>query len=155
MGLCTTIVSLISFSPEGALPDHKLMSYLGRFNTDENSGFDTTANTLKRMVNQGYIFKSVEKTDTDEISDWRVGPRGKIEIGNNGIQGLVRTVYGDTVPDDLEKRMQRSLGMEVRKKNENVNGEEEEAPAREQANGDPGPNTGRGRGRPRRAANDD
>lgn len=39
-----------------------------------------------------------------------VGPRGKVEVGEEGAGGLVRTVYGGSV-GDLEKRLDRSLGI--------------------------------------------
>jgi melanoma-associated antigen len=152
MGLCSVIVSLISLSSGGEIADHKLMNYLERFNSGKNTGIDTTAATLQRMIKHGYIWKSTEKTPDDETVHWRVGPRGKVEIGNRGIQGLVRQVYGNSAPDDLEKRMQRSLGMEVRNvSKENKNGEEEaEAEAEAQENGDPGPSTARRAGGRRR-----
>jgi len=65
------------------------------------------------MIKQGYIIRISDKSGDEETIDWRVGPRGKVEIGNKGIQGLVNEVYGDSAPDDLEKRIHRSLGMEV------------------------------------------
>jgi melanoma-associated antigen len=145
MGICSVIVSLIALSSGGELPDHKLMNYLERFNSGKNTGLDTTAATLQRMIKHGYIYKSTEKSADDETVHWRVGARGKVEIGNKGVQGLVRQVYGDSAPDDLDKRMQRSLGMEVRKvprENDGGGGEEEEA-VEEPANGDPGPSTAR------------
>jgi hypothetical protein len=152
MGLCSVIVSLIALSPGGQIPDHKLVSHLKRFNSNQNTGLDTTAATLKKMVNQGYIFKVVDKSADEETIDWIVGPRGKVEIGNKGIQGLVREVYGDSAPDDLEKRMQRSLGMDVKKINKgNEEGDEDEAPE----NGDPGPSITRTTGRRRMAADED
>jgi hypothetical protein len=145
MGICSVIVSLISLSSGGELPDHKLMNYMERFNSGKNTGIDTTAATLARMIKHGYIYKSVEKSADDETTHWRVGPRGKVEIGNSGIQGLVREVYGESAPDDLEKRMQRSLGMEVRKVpnkgNENV--EEEDAEGEAPGNEDPVQSTAR------------
>jgi melanoma-associated antigen len=144
MGLCSVIVSLIALSSGGELPEHKLMQLLGRFHSEKNTGLDTTANTLARMIRHGYIWKSTERTPDEETVNWRVGPRGKVEIGNKGIQGLVRQVYGDSAPDDLEKRIQRSLGMEIRKiPRDDENGEEEEADAEEPENGDPGPSTAR------------
>jgi hypothetical protein len=129
------------------------MNHLKRFNSDTNTGLDTTPLTLQRMIRHGYLVKSVDRGADEETIDWRVGPRGKVEIGNKGIQGLVREVYGDSAPDDLEKRMQRSLGIEVKKINEeNEEGNEDEE--REQANGDPGPSNGRTNGR-RRVAVDE
>ena len=142
MGLCSVIVSLIALSTGGELPEHKLMNYLERFNSGKNTGLDTTPNTLQRMIKHGYIYKSTEKSADDETVHWRVGPRGKVEIGNKGIQELIRQVYGDGAPDDLDKRMQRSLGMEVRKVPREAE-DEEEVVAEEEANGDPGPSTAR------------
>jgi len=141
MGICSVIVSLIALSTGGELPEHKLMNYLERFNSGKNTGLDTTANTLQRMIKHGYIYKSTEKSADEETVHWRVGPRGKVEIGNKGVQELIRQVYGDGAPDDLDKRMQRSLGMEVRKVPREDVDAEEEAPAEEEANGDPGPST--------------
>jgi hypothetical protein len=150
MGLCSVIVSIIALSPGGSIPDHKLMNHLKRFNSDTNTGLDTTAATLQRMIKHGYLIKSVDRSADEETIDWRVGPRGKVEIGNKGIQGLVREVYGDSAPDELEKRMQRSLGMEVKMINgENEDGEDEE---QEHANGDPSPSNPRTNGRRRRVA---
>ena len=88
---------------------------------------DKTANVLAKMQKQGYIVKTVDRSSDDEQIDWRVGPRGKIEIGSRGIEGLVKVVYGDSPPEDLQSRIHRSLGIEVA--NENQSDEEEEAEA--------------------------
>lgn len=143
IGICTTIVSIISLSSNDSVPDHKLLQYLERLNLEKNSGLGKTDSLLAKMVKDGYIYKTVEKTVDDEHIDWRVGARGKVEIGNKGIQGLVREVYGENAPDDLDKKLQRSLGMEIRKIGENGEndggGEEEEDEEDETINGDPGP----------------
>ncbi|PVH80197.1 MAGE-domain-containing protein [Cadophora sp. DSE1049] len=141
MGLCTTIVSIIALSPNDAVPDHKLHQYFERLSLDRHTGLGTTEALLARMIKDQYIYKTVEKTADDETIDWRVGPRGKVEIGNKGIQGLVNEVYGETAPEDLDKRLQRSLGMEVRKVSENGDdgGEEDEEEEEDMTmNGDPG-----------------
>lgn len=154
IGICTTIVSIISLSSNDSVPDHKLLQYLERLNLEKNSGLGKTDSLLAKMVKDGYIYKTVEKTVDDEQIDWRVGARGKVEIGNKGIQGLVREVYGENAPDDLDKKLQRSLGMDIRKIGENgENGaEEEEEEEAEDAtkNGDPGPNTNQTRRQNRR-----
>ncbi|KAJ5053732.1 uncharacterized protein L3040_000023 [Drepanopeziza brunnea f. sp. 'multigermtubi'] len=133
IGICTTIVSLIALSPNDCLPDHKLLSYLQRLNLDVNTGFGKTEVLLAKMAKDGYIYRTIEKTVDEEQIDWRVAARGKAEIGNNGIQGLVREVYGEEAPTDLDKKLQRSLGMEVKKLDENRdNGIEEEQPQEEE-----------------------
>lgn len=120
-------------------------------NAAENMPMDKTANVLAKMQKQGYIVKTVDRSGDDEQIDWRVGPRGKVEIGNEGIGGLVKVVYGDTPPEDLQSRIHRSLGMEVA--NGNQRDEEEEAEA--EAEPEPEQNGGSSRRRSRRRAADD
>lgn len=119
---------------------------------ERHTGLGTTEALLARMVKDQYIYKTTEKTADDETIDWRVGPRGKIEIGNKGIQGLVNEVYADNAPDDLDKRLQRSLEMETRNVNGNgeEHGDEEEEEEELTVNGDPGPSRAQSRMRSRR-----
>lgn len=52
----------------------------------------------------------------EEVIEYMVGPRGKIEVGESGVSGLVRKVYGRTAPaegeatDEFEARLARSVG---------------------------------------------
>lgn len=110
-GLCTMIVSIIALSPGKSIPDSKLDRYLARLNANKNMPMDKTENVLKKMSIQGYITKVVDRSGEEETVDWVVGPRGKVEIGNRGISGLVKEVYGDNAPEDLQQRLQRSLGI--------------------------------------------
>ncbi|KAL2069310.1 hypothetical protein VTL71DRAFT_15648 [Oculimacula yallundae] len=140
IGICTAIISIIALSPNDAVPDHKLFQYLERLSLDKHTGLGTTEVLLARMIKDQYIYKTVEKTADDETIDWRVGPRGKMEIGSRGIQGLVNEVYGENAPEDLDKRLHRSLGMEAVKIDENGQMEEEEQEEEDVTmNGDPGP----------------
>lgn len=150
MGLCSVIVSIIALTSGGQISDHKLMLHLKRLNAEKNTGLDTTPMTLKKMINQGYIAKVVERSADEDTVEWIVGPRGKIEIGSTAIRGLVTEVYGENAPDDLDKRLQRSLGMEM--KHSNANQEEEASEEEAPANGDPGPSNPGTRGRKRRVA---
>ncbi|CAL3964370.1 unnamed protein product [Diplocarpon coronariae] len=129
VALCTTIVSIIALSPNDSVPNHKLISYLERLNLEVNTAFGKKDALLARMTKDGYIYKTIESTVDDEQIDWRIGARGKAEIGNSGIEGLVREVYGKEAPKDLDKRLQRSLGTEVKisvDNSENSAAEEEE-----------------------------
>lgn len=111
---------------------------------------DKTSNVLAKMQKQGYIVRTVDKSGDDETIDWRVGPRGKVEIGNKGIQGLINAVYDDSRPEDLQARIHRSLGMDVARDNHRDDEEEEEKPEPERE-----PNGGPSRQRSRRRADDD
>jgi hypothetical protein len=146
VALCTVIVAYIAMSPGGQVPDYKLARMLKRMNAETNvPGGTKTEVALARMERQGYIWKVKENTGEEETTDWRVGSRGKIEIGNRGIQGFVREVYGEDATEDLEKRLNRSLGIEAR-----VVDPDQSPPA--ESNNVP---TQSGRGRRRAAEQDD
>ncbi|KAM3064796.1 hypothetical protein ACMFMF_011715 [Clarireedia jacksonii] len=124
IGFYTTIVSIIMLSPDGTISDSKFTSILKKLEADENLPTDKTALVVKKMLQQNYISKIVEKTADEEIIEWRVGPRGKVEIGTRSVQGLVREIYGENTPEDLERRLDRSLGLGKRKSAEEVEADE-------------------------------
>lgn len=116
MAICTVIVSILSLAQGGAgLSDNKLTSYLRRLNLDTHTPVGSLKDTLARMKKDGYVNRVTEQTVEDESVTWHVGPRGKVEIGKMSIRGFVHEVYGRRAPTDLDKRVQRSLGMEIRK----------------------------------------
>lgn len=91
------------------------------------------------MVKDGYIVRIKESLNGEESVDYRVGPRGKVEVGEVGVAGLVKTVYGDTASDDLEQRLDRTLGLT-----------EARPPLPPVATQGTGGGSGKTRGRPRR-----
>ncbi len=109
---------------------------------------------LNRMRKEGYVIRvnTRESNGDDESVDWYVGGRGKVEISGKCVRGFVREVYGDSAPEDLDKRLQRSLGLEIRKAGENDEEDVEVSNGNGHANGDPGPSNGDGRVRRRAAA---
>lgn len=153
IGICSVIVTIIALSANGTMGEAKLKQHLTKMNLEQNAGgLGKTEDLLKKMCTQGYINKVVEKTADEETIDWKVGPRGKVEIASKGIRGLVLEVYGENAPEDLDKRLQRSLGMEIKKADTNNTrdvqreGEEE---AEDAEDGDPGPSQRRSSGRRR------
>lgn len=127
------------------IPEPKLERYLKRVNADNHClGGEKTEKILKRMEREGYVVKVRERDGGGEESvDYVVGPRGKAEIGEKGVAGVVRKVYGkkDLEAEELEKRLVRSLGEvvlgkkkdgedgEAERENDNGEGEESGAPA--------------------------
>lgn len=85
-------------------------------NADINMPMDKTELTLQKMIKQGYLVKIKENLGGEETTDWMVGPRGKVEVGNKGVRGLVESVYGEDAPDDLAERVRSSLGLDVPKR---------------------------------------
>ena len=106
----TLLVSLIMLAG-GQLPDAKMERYLRRLGMEDNApvdGFDKTEKLLKRLEKDQYITKIKENAGQgEEDVFWIVGPRGKVEVGEMGVQGLVKAVHGDLEEEDedeLERR---------------------------------------------------
>ncbi|KAI9703671.1 MAG: hypothetical protein M1836_007441 [Candelina mexicana] len=141
-GISSFIIALISLSG-GSIAEAKLERYLRRANADQYTPLDKTDKLLARLMKEGYIVRLKDSSGGDEMVEYMVGPRGKVEVGDDGVGGLVRTVYGDG-GEDLEGRIERSLGLgegKRKKGGEEVNG-----------NGEGGVVTKRTPGRPRRQA---
>ena len=114
VGLYTFVVSTIYLSEGARVSEGKLERYLQRLNASEYvpSGVKTEE-ALRRMEKQGYIVKVREREPGgEETVDWMLGPRGKIEIGEKGVAGMVKAVYGktDAQMEELEDKLERSLG---------------------------------------------
>lgn len=142
IGICSVIVTIIALSADGTMSEAKLKQHLTKMNLEQNAaGLGKTEDLLKKMSTQGYIYKVVEKTTDDEVVDWKVGPRGKVEIAGKGIRGLVLEVYGENAPEDLDARLQKSLGMDIKKANPSKRKEQEQEMEEEEEaeDGDPGP----------------
>ena len=146
VALYTFVIALILLSG-GTLPDGKLDRYLKRVNVDETtpfadsmaySGIDKTDKLLKRMEKDGYIVKIRDTSTGEETIDWVIGQRGKVEVGERGVTGLVKMVYGDLdeeEAEELERKLERSLGMaETRTQNEQTQTEPKKRRGRKKAN---------------------
>lgn len=116
-GIYSVIVTLISLSG-GSLNDSKLDRYMKRMHLEDNTpleGYEKPAALLKRMEKDGYIVR-VKETGPggEEDISWILGSRAKVEIGDAGVSGLTKAVYGDlddAASEDLERRIARSLGV--------------------------------------------
>ncbi|KAI0020614.1 MAGE family protein [Xylariomycetidae sp. FL0641] len=114
VGLYTLIIALIHLTGGGQLSDHKLRRHLGRLNAAQNTPVDRTDAVLARLVRQGYLDRVVVRSDAgdDDQVSWAVGPRGRVEVPPHAVADLVTHVWGPEPPVDLDKRIQRSLGVE-------------------------------------------
>ncbi|KAF2680392.1 MAGE-domain-containing protein [Lentithecium fluviatile CBS 122367] len=110
VGLYTMIISLILLSG-GQLAESKLDRYLRRMNAEQSTPVDTKEKLLARIIKDGYIIKVKDNSSGEEMVDYMVGPRGKVEVDKQSVAAFVRTVYGPGV-EDLEQRLSRSLGLE-------------------------------------------
>ena len=91
--LYTFILSLIYLN-SSSLTDQKLERYLKRVNADTYTPLGNKEKILQRMMREGYIDKRRDTSSGEEVIEWVPGPRGMVEVGVQGVMGLVRTVYG-------------------------------------------------------------
>ncbi|KAF2230945.1 MAGE-domain-containing protein, partial [Viridothelium virens] len=110
VALYTYIVSIIMLSG-GKLPSSKLDRYLRRANADESTPVASTEKLLQRLCKEGYIVKIKDSSSGEEMIDYIIGPRGRVEVGEGGVAGLVKAVYGEAANEELSKRVQRSLAL--------------------------------------------
>ena len=142
----TLLISLILLSG-GQIPQAKMERYLRRLGLEDRTpvfGSEKTEKLLKRLEKEGYIQEVREKAmQGEEDVSFIVGPRGKVEVGRQGVEGLVKAVYGEMESagdeEELDRRIGRSLGV----------GEAPVVKARENGEGK------KKRGRPRRDQEDD
>ena len=134
IGLTTFILALIYLSASQTISESRLEKHLKRMNADNYVlAGEKTEKVLKRMERENYIVKVRERDGGGEESvEYVIGPRGKVEVGERGVAGLVKAVYGkkDAEADELERRLVRSLGDVVLEKKKDradgVNGDIEE-----------------------------
>lgn len=129
----TTLIAIITLSG-GEVRDAKFHQYLTRLNADNtvpsmnpnnrHQPSESTEAVLQRLIRQGYLVKQSSGEDGEEVT-WYVGPRGKVEVDNEAIAAVVRTVYGEAAGDKLERQLHNSLG--VRPRVGERNGAEEDA----------------------------
>ncbi|KAL1883377.1 hypothetical protein VTK73DRAFT_8944 [Phialemonium thermophilum] len=133
VGLYSTLIAIITLSG-GELSDARLRRHLQRLVIDKNmpslnpnNPHQATENTevvLQRMIRHGYLIRVSENKlqgDDDSVT-WHVGPRGKVEVSNEAIAGIVRTVYGGTSAE-LERKLQVSLKVRKPESESPVSGE--------------------------------
>lgn len=114
VGFYTLVIALIMLNG-GEITEQKLKRYLNRLNADSKLGAEKTDDVLTKMEKSGYVAKRVENisADQDKNISWLVGPRGKQEVGPEGVAGMIREVFGGTTPR-LEKQLTASLGTKPR-----------------------------------------
>src|ERR1700712_484199 len=113
VALYTFIIATI-YLGGGSLPESKLDRYLKRTNADQSTPIDRTDKLLQRMIKDGYILKIKDSSSGEEMVEYLVGPRGKAEVGEDGVAQFVKRVYGEADTEDLDKRLERSLGLAQR-----------------------------------------
>ncbi|KAF2785839.1 hypothetical protein K505DRAFT_330761 [Melanomma pulvis-pyrius CBS 109.77] len=113
VGLYSLIISVIMLSG-GRLSEMRLDRFLKRMNADDTTPVDSKDRLLARMIKDGYIVRIKDSSSGEDVVDYMVGPRGKVEVGQDGVADLVRMVYGAGATEEVERRLARSLGISER-----------------------------------------
>jgi DNA-binding PadR family transcriptional regulator len=114
-------------------------------NADVGTPIDRTEKLLQRLCKEGYLIRNREMDGGEEVIEYIVGPRGKVEVGSGSVAGLVRAVYGKEgggdrdegevermEREDFEERLGRTLGAHVvRRESGHGDGEEGASQVRE------------------------
>ncbi|KAH0542879.1 hypothetical protein FGG08_002739 [Glutinoglossum americanum] len=110
VGLYTFLISVICLSG-GSIAEAKLERYLERTNADQYTPVDKTEKLLQRLCKEGYLVKIKDSSGGEELVEYMVGPRGKVEVGTVGVAGLVKGVYRESEVGNLDARIKRSMGL--------------------------------------------
>ena len=117
-GLTSFILAVIFLSPGQQLSEMRLEKHLKRMNADEYClGGERKDVVLRKMIKDRYIDRIKERDQGgEETTDYVIGSRGKVEVGERGVAGLVRRVYGKegAEGEEVERRLVRSLGEGVK-----------------------------------------
>ncbi|KAI5844776.1 MAGE family-domain-containing protein [Tricharina praecox] len=112
-GFVTFVVAVIYLNGR-TLSAQQLGRYLARFNADEWMPLDRTEKILQLMMKQGYIIRVKDDGGDSEHFEYHLGPRAKVEIGQEGVLSLIKTVYGDEQIEDLEAKFKRNVGVDMK-----------------------------------------
>ena len=129
LGLVSFITSLIYLNNR-VLPHIKLERYMRALNADEYTPIGTLDKVLQQMTKHGYIIRAKDNTGEETQFEYHLGPRAKVEIGEEGVKALIATVYGDEEIEDLDAKFKRNIGVEIKANYDEGDDEGEEAGAR-------------------------
>nr|CAG8527415.1 10009_t:CDS:2 [Entrophospora candida] len=113
MGVLYVVLSVIYVNDQLTHYFRRLHLYDdGHVESDDNVDIDAL---LPTFIKQGYLEKNKtgirDQSSTDnpdrEHVEYRWGPRAKIEFPEDKMIEFIKNVYGDNVPNDIEKRIER------------------------------------------------
>ncbi|KAI5284208.1 hypothetical protein KEM54_001522 [Ascosphaera aggregata] len=93
VGFYTFVISLITLSG-GTISEERLERYFRRMGVEMHTPIDRTERIIQRMLKEGYIIRNRSVDSGEEVIEYVVGPRGKVEVGMRGVAALVGEVYG-------------------------------------------------------------
>lgn len=108
VGIHSTVVSIIALSG-GSVSEQRLERYLKRLQIESKTPADRTERLMQRMCKDGYLIRHRDTSSGEEMVEYSIGARAKVEIGKAGVEGLVRTVYGEAATTELNNKLKRSL----------------------------------------------
>ncbi|EWC43445.1 hypothetical protein DRE_07586 [Drechslerella stenobrocha 248] len=121
LGLASALVTMVYLSGR-SIGENLLRRHLRKFGVEErilvegNRESGRIDNILAKLVREGYLVKLKDDVvvGQEQTFTYVVGPRGKLEVGREGVLSYVSRVYsgvdGDAVDDGLERKVNRAIG---------------------------------------------
>ncbi|KAI5283790.1 hypothetical protein KEM52_003225 [Ascosphaera acerosa] len=109
VALYTVAVALVTLAG-GSVSEERLDRYLRRLGAEVHTPLDRTERVLARMLREGYLVRNRSVDGGEEVVEYVVGPRGKVEVGVRGVAALAGTVYGfgaDVLEDKADMAIRR------------------------------------------------
>jgi len=94
----------------GIIQESKLDTVMRRVHANEYTPLGTTEKLLQRLIKEGYVVKIKDSATGEELFEYMVGPRGKVEVNKEAVANIIRTIYPND-EEDLEKRIEKSLNL--------------------------------------------
>ncbi|KAJ5936210.1 hypothetical protein N7454_005508 [Penicillium verhagenii] len=95
--LYTFIIAVITLNGP-SLNEDKLMRYLKRAKADVDTPIERTDKLMNRLCREGYLVRTREVDENQDVVLYMVGPRGRVEVGSKGVHGLVEEVFRTPPP---------------------------------------------------------
>ncbi|KAK6331138.1 hypothetical protein TWF696_003207 [Orbilia brochopaga] len=148
LGIGSAIVAIVYLSNR-SIGENLLKRHLRKFGIDDriavegNRETGRVENILAKLVKDGYLVKLRDEVvpGQEQTFTYVIGPRGKLEMGREGVLAYVRRVYEGAdgeVEENLERKVNRAMGKE--------DGEEKEKQQGGEGDGGEGESRGGGRG---------
>ena len=132
-GIYSFIVAVLYLKED--VTETMMDTILQRMRIAEQTPIDTIEGVLKRMIKDGYIVKNKDAANGEEEIYYSVGPRARIEIGEDGVADLIRTVWGEAGGEDLEKKLEHSFALTRKREVPIVKSEPKSRPGRRRRSG--------------------
>ncbi|KAF3937084.1 hypothetical protein ABW19_dt0207197 [Dactylella cylindrospora] len=133
LGIGMIIVAIVYLSSR-SLSENTLRRHLRKFGIEDripvegNRETGSMENIMGKLIREGYLVKLKDEVvlGQEQTFTYVIGPRGKLEMGREGVHNIVAKIYEGVdgeVDEGLERRINRAIGMDKDEKKGGEGGE--------------------------------